>query len=571
MVKTTGEIFARVRATPAVQALSQRMERGGVVPLIGVASSAQPFLAVLCKTLFPNRLVLVIAEGLKTQETFEQDIATWLQIECDGKAGDANPPSPLFFPEWQTLPHDSRLPHVDVISDRLHTLTELATGAALGGAGVVVTSVQAVQQRTFAREVLAARTRVLARGERHDPLDLVEWLEDQGYEPEAQVSQKGEIALRGGILDVFPLASPWPVRLEFFGDELESLRYFDPLSQISREEIARVTLSPAGELGILKHAKAADSPEAVSSGTLLDYLPADTIILACDPALLQERAEEYAAQVPEGDRLHYSWNAFQSDATARSCVLVTASEEWLDTPAGLPSEDGAAESELPPGLFRSLDAFRPLTDRAPEPQVAEDAEIFGRYKVQRPRRLKSAHAQAVRSALDIDFADLDDGDYVVHLQHGIGRYLGLAVLPAGAGTRPTDAASPPNNPARNAWSSSMRRAIPPSRPPSLCAGHRSAPGQQICRHRQSPPAAQHPGRHPLGQGQGAGRAGRARCRQRTARHPGGARIAAGHPFSPDTPWQREFESAFIYEETPDQCAPSRKPRPTWNSPSPWTG
>src|SRR5690349_22865480 len=81
---------------------------------------------------------------------------------------------------------------------------------------------------------------------------LVEWLEEQGYEPEAQVTQKGEIALRGGILDVYPPTSPWPVRLEFFGSDLESLRYFDPLTQISREELPAITLPPAGELGILK-------------------------------------------------------------------------------------------------------------------------------------------------------------------------------------------------------------------------------------------------------------------------------------------------------------------------------
>src|SRR5262249_60471914 len=67
--------------------------------------------------------------------------------------------------------------------------------------------------------------------------------------------------------------------------------------------------------------------------------------------------------------------------------------------------------------------------------VVTDAEVFGRYKVQRPRRLKSSHAIAARSALDIDFADLEEGDFVVHLQHGIGRYLGLQVLPAGRGKK----------------------------------------------------------------------------------------------------------------------------------------
>ena len=95
----------------------------------------------------------------------------------------------------------------------------------------------ALLQRTFPREVLSERIRTLTRGDRIDPQDLIQWLEEQGYEPEAQVTQKGEIALRGGILDVYPLTSPWPVRLEFFGDELESLRHFDPLTQMSREEI----------------------------------------------------------------------------------------------------------------------------------------------------------------------------------------------------------------------------------------------------------------------------------------------------------------------------------------------
>src|SRR6185312_5459922 len=104
--------------------------------------------------------------------------------------------------------------------------------------------------------------------------DLIDWLESGGYEPEGQVAQRGEIAMRGGIVDIYPPTSPWPVRLEFFGDELESLRYFDPLTQISREEITKVTLPPAGELGLLKQGQ-------VTAATLLDFLPADTIFLLC--------------------------------------------------------------------------------------------------------------------------------------------------------------------------------------------------------------------------------------------------------------------------------------------------
>ena len=175
--------------------------------------------------------------------------------------------------------------------------------------------------------MLRERTRALARGDKINPLDLVEWLEEQGYEPEAQVTHKGEIALRGGILDVWPLTSPWPARLEFFGDELESLRHFDPLTQISREGIAAVTLPPGGELGILKQhfqsegrvTRAPNSKDetgtrvthpsetTASLVTLLDYLSRETIFLLCEPEQLAVRADEYAQQIPENDPFFIGW------------------------------------------------------------------------------------------------------------------------------------------------------------------------------------------------------------------------------------------------------------------------
>jgi transcription-repair coupling factor (superfamily II helicase) len=75
--------------------------------------------------------------------------------------------------------------------------------------------------------------------------------------------------------------------------------------------------------------------------------------------------------------------------------------------------------------------------------VVTDAEVFGRDKIQRPRRLKAAHAQATRSALEIDFTDLEEGDLVVHLQHGIGRYLGLQSMPSGTSRHRSDAGPGP--------------------------------------------------------------------------------------------------------------------------------
>ena len=204
-----------------------------------------------------------------------QDAETWLALANANDTIDERPSKispdksappppvfrPLFYPAWEVLPHEAKLPHADVISERLETLVALSNpndsktktsaskATAIESSPFIVTNVVALLQKTFNPRTLNERTRALARGDRIEPRALVEWLEAQGYEPEAQVTQKGELALRGGILDVFPLTSPWPIRLEFFGDELESIRQFDPTTQISRAEISSATIPPAGEIG----------------------------------------------------------------------------------------------------------------------------------------------------------------------------------------------------------------------------------------------------------------------------------------------------------------------------------
>ena len=177
--------------------------------------------------LFPERTIVVVTDGLKRQEVVQQDLETWI---AEGQKGAKDPrPRPQFYPAWEVFPHESRLPHADVISERLETLAALTNSKR----SLIVTNAIALMQRTFDAGDLRQRTRTIKKGETIEMLDLIEWLEDQGYEPEAQVTQKGR-SLRGGIIDLWPLTSPWPVRLEFFGDELESLRYFDPITQISQ-------------------------------------------------------------------------------------------------------------------------------------------------------------------------------------------------------------------------------------------------------------------------------------------------------------------------------------------------
>ena len=678
----------------------------------GVCASAQPFLAAVLRQIFPRRPIVVVTDNLKTQESFQQDLETWMGA------------APLFYPAWEVLPHENKLPHADVIAERLQTLVRLAANSETEPrtAELVVTSVAALLQKTFPSDEIRSRTRTLARGDRANPLDLIEWLEEQGYEPEAQVTHKGDLAMRGGIVDVFPPTSPWPVRLEFFGDELESLREFDPLTQISREEIADITLPPAGELGLLKreaeggvHAASANAGAAAGSlakpspaaerpagraplATLLDHLPREAIFLLCEPEFLAARADEYAGQVAADDRFTILWKDFlaqlerggmarldfcedrlsltpalsrwERENRSQSLLQIEAADDSRGSqspaderlPSPLPAGEGQGENSpkgscfeprnhtdnlllhmqqkvvqprtevhgegepsagAPPDpslQFASLDAFRPLGERAPDPQIAEaqrreffnqlhrwlrqdfavqvfcnndgarqrfeeiwkesgfdtslaprlgslargficeeaklvvvtDAEIFGRSKVQRPRRLKSAHAAAVRSALEIDFADLEEGDLVVHLQHGIGRYLGLKNLPIGGGTRgtlPTDEPEPTTECLAIEYAPSDYDREPPKLYVPVTEAHLVS--KYVGAGRIRPPLNTLGGTRWAKAKEHAERAVRdvaAELLQIQAVR----ESQPGHPFPPDVPWQREFEGSFLYEETPDQ-------------------
>ena len=686
-------LFASLESAPLARSLRQRVEKGGVLSFPGVSAGAQPLVAALLRRLFPERPIVLVTEGVKSQESFHQDMQTWFQVAAhdstttpDGRrsAEAAARLAVHFYPGWEVLPHEDKLPHVDVISERLETLMALAEkpGASLeNSAATIVTNVLALLQRTFAPATLRGRMRRLTRGERIDPLDLVEWLEEAGYEPEAQVNQKGEIALRGGILDVFPLSSPWPVRLEFFGDELESLRYFDPISQISKETIETISLPPAGELGLLKssHGKgvedgssskrAGKAAEDQPLATLLDYLSPTSIFLLCEPENLAQIADDYSQQVPEEDPFFIGWEDLRQKMIGRGMTVLELSELGFTGPTS-PSEEQVgrvagrvagrapdqsdhsserrARSDAPYPAdvgaefeFQSLQAFRPLGPQMPEPQIAEaqrrdffgqvhrwlrqgwsvhvfcnnqgerqrfeeiwseygfagepkllprlhlgaltrgflceaakfvvvtDAEIFGRYKVQRPRRLKSPHAQTSRSLLDIDFTELEEGDYVVHLQHGIGRYLGLKLLPASAGEKPLEKSHAAGDGLQECLVIEYAPSDPAQPPPKLYVPVHEA-------HLVSKYVGAGKARPPLNT-LGGGRWAKAKEQaQEAVRDLAGELLSIqaaresqeGHSFPGDAPWQREFESAFLFEETPDQMRAIVQTKADMESPKP---
>jgi transcription-repair coupling factor (superfamily II helicase) len=653
-----GDLIAGAVKTPAAQQLRERVEAGGVLSLEGVSLAAYPYLAAWVHWLVPERPLVAVVDLLKTQESVHQDLCTWLTgVTPTGRSTATRCAEPLFYPAWDVWPHESRLPHADVISERLETLLALggmdAAESRSGAAPVVVTTAVALQQRTFSPSALKKRTRLLRAGDHCDPLELVAWLESQAYEPEAQVTQKGELALRGGILDIFPLSSRWPVRLEFFGNQLESLRLFDPLTQLSREATDGVVLPPAGELALLRRL-AAERPGEL--GSLVDYLDGRAVVLLFDLPELVMQARRYAEGARTVAPLFVEWENALSSMRAQGATLVDVAElpgPGLNEPghgdeqASSPPVDNAAQTggalvmRLPSlEAFRSLDHARvdslvaetqrraffeqlhrwlrqgmavhlfcnnegerqrfhevwtelglpavpvavssaptgEVTDPGmPRPAallkthlgtlsrgficeegrwvVVTDAEVFGRYRILRPRRLRSAHAQTTRSALEIDFGELDDGDYVVHLRHGIGRYLGLQTMPVrrhrpdeshgeGASGCPLGeeclvieyAASVPDQPAPKLYVPVSQSHLVSkyvgagkARPPlNALGGSRWAKTKA-----QAEQAVQDLASDLLG--------------IQAARD-----TLAGFAHATDTPWQREFEAAFLYEETPDQ-------------------
>src|SRR5580658_1252099 len=217
----------------------------------------------------------------------------------------------LRFPAWDCLPYDRVSPNAALVSERIATLTRLLDKPT--GPRFVLTTMNALVQRVPPRSAFAgARMDVNVNGQ-VKPEDLARFLEANGYGRAGTVMEPGEYAMRGGIIDIFPAGEPDPVRLDLFGDTIESIRVFDPATQRSGNKRGKLTLRPVSEVPLDKESiarfrsawrelfeqGAADDPlyQSISAGrrhpgmehwvplfyeqmaTLLDYLPSASVSL----------------------------------------------------------------------------------------------------------------------------------------------------------------------------------------------------------------------------------------------------------------------------------------------------
>ena len=180
----------------------------------------------------------------------------------------------LTFPAWDCLPYDRVGPHRDIVARRIDTLIRLLNGPMESAGRAVITTVNALLQRLPPRHAFAGRVLEARAGTRLEPEILTAYFAGNGYLRTETVGEPGEYALRGGIVDVFPPGAEQPLRLDFFGDELESIRSFDPLSQRTTGTAETFTLKPVSEV-ILEP----DSIERFRGG----YREAFGAVLATDP------------------------------------------------------------------------------------------------------------------------------------------------------------------------------------------------------------------------------------------------------------------------------------------------
>lgn len=198
--------------------------------LIGAATS----LAAVEFALEQQRPMLVLARDPRHADQLE----TELQFFAGGKLPISH------FVEWETLPYDNFSPHQDIVSRRLSVLASLPAQRN----GILVASAPSLLQRLPPTDYVAARSLKLEQGQRIDRQNFVDSMMASGYLRVPQVEEHGEIAVRGSLVDLYPMGSDLPLRIDFFDDEIESIRHVDVETQLSGEAVSAVDILPAREV-----------------------------------------------------------------------------------------------------------------------------------------------------------------------------------------------------------------------------------------------------------------------------------------------------------------------------------
>jgi len=546
---------------------------GHAATLDGVWGSSCALVAAALLGDRPTTLVLVTPTA-EHADTLADDLGLFTRV------------TPERLPAHESLPREQVL-HDEVFGERIRVLK------LLGGdqpPRLLLASIQSLVQPVPTADTLAARSRLLRVGHSSDPDQLARWLAESGFHGTTAVELPGEFSVRGGIVDIF--APDWsdPVRVEFFGDEVESLRRFDVASQRSLANFDRVQVT------------ALDPSDAVGAH-LSDYLPDDAWLMLIEPDELREQGGRYLERLEAPDHFHsvdqvmrqltrrptVTASALAASSMETTCRLNIESVERFsgdisrvrDELDGLavadPSAAGPdqcvyvvcqteAEAErlgellsptqlakdgrlhFPIGMLES--GFRLVSEGI---VLLSSNELFRRDEVRRPVR------RHVGRAID-SFLELRPGDLVVHVAHGIARYRGMKLLESANDGRAMAASGHAGEEHLELEFHGGTKLYVPSSKISLVQKY-------VGGAKSRPTLARLGGKTWVRQ--------KARVQQavtdmaadmlqlQAARE---ARPGIGFPT--DTQWQREFDASFPYSETPDQLTTLRaikgdmtRPRP----------
>jgi transcription-repair coupling factor (superfamily II helicase) len=653
------EVLADVEKSPGFQqAAAYLKQRRGVstppagrIRLSGLVPTAKPLLIPYLQRAAGAPLIVVTANNRAAEALFPV-----VQAFCE-LTGACNPQAVVKLPAYDVLPFENLSPHPEIQEERATALWKISAGAA----SIVIAPMESTAMRLRPAEHYAGLARVIRRTDTVDVDELVQHLNTVGYSAVDLVEMPGQYALRGGLLDAYPPEADRPLRLELFGDEVESIRKFEPGSQRSASPVDEVLLLPLAETPVSEtvlteiHARlsgarvdgAAETlrnalaetgvtvfpgwelyAHAGAENTLFDLLPGATVFLD-EPSAIDSEQDHWwprveqrheisgvgklaipediylppqrwseliaklpggaleqlgllriaeaenklgltAPQVPEGHliefgsqpttRFHGSVPAMVEEvkkltASGRRVIFAAPNTGEMERLADIFTEyqvsfrmgtrtpAPGSETYLDETAYFSGDLTTTTIVRAPLPvgvvlpesrlvifganDLFDDSEVV----VQSPLRQKSKTA-----AFMSDFRDLAVGDYVVHVEHGIGMYQGLKELQQSETTGEFMVLE---------FAEAARLYVPLTRL-DLIQKYRSSEGVR-----------------PLLSRLGGTAWAKTKARVKKAMKDmadellklyAARKAAQGHAFPPDTQWQREFEDSFEFNETDDQLS-----------------
>lgn len=423
---SVSSLVERVHAVPVFSKQWKKLQQGKPVVLDHIAPEAWPFAVALAIRTLGEKRIWLICKDARVQEQVLGELPIW------------GVPA-LCFPRMHAATVASGLPDPEAQAERLSALTRF-TGQDVEGSRLMVICEDSLAEEVPALQELESQRRSLHTGMTLDPESFQKELVESGYHRVPVVSERGQFARRGGILDVFSWQGEEPLRLEFFDDVVESLRLFDIHSQTSVRRLERLSLllqATDGETATTPLQQFIGNDDVIisiegdfpfpahltiTSGARADRTKEDFataifenplgVLAAGDFVMHEARRAHFLKQVEDWRRDKWQVAMFFYNQGERERFEELVGSDWLK----------AQKVELTLGLLH-----RGFTVPAAKLAVITGAEIFGRHQhTRRVRGSKLDEAQVLRQARD-HLREMREGDLVVHVDYGIGKYVGIEV------------------------------------------------------------------------------------------------------------------------------------------------